>query len=104
MLLKLMEELDAESQSEAGGGGGNGNGSASPGSSGIEATMAGGVFLCSVPPSGNGPMTKRFIKEARHPISLSHLIWASLATSGKGRISEKRMYNIIVPCRRMRDV
>lgn len=33
---------------------------------GIRAAMAGGAFLCSVPPSGNGPMTKRFIKEVRH--------------------------------------
>lgn len=50
MLLKLMEELDAESQSEGAGGG-------------METTMAGGVFFCSAPPFGNGPMTKRFIKE-----------------------------------------
>ncbi|CAM9734987.1 unnamed protein product, partial [Ectocarpus sp. 12 AP-2014] len=30
---------------------------------GIRPAVAGGAFLCSVPPSGNGPMTKRFIKQ-----------------------------------------
>jgi len=33
------------------------------GGKGIRASIGGGAFLCSVPPSGNGPMTKRFIKE-----------------------------------------
>ena len=57
VLLKLMEELAAESRSAADGGSGNGS---------LIPAMAGGVFLCSVPPSGNGPMTKRFIKEVLH--------------------------------------
>lgn len=37
--------------------------SSAAGGTGIRAAMAGGAFLCSVPPSGNGPMTKRFIKQ-----------------------------------------
>lgn len=65
VLLKLMEELangedegDKEDKGE----------SAPDGGEGIRAAMAGGAFLCSVPPSGNGPMTKRFIKEVRRGI------------------------------------
>lgn len=59
VLLKLMEELASEGgreeekekvEDDAGG-------------TGLRAAMAGGAFLCSVPPSGNGPMTKRFIKQ-----------------------------------------
>ena len=61
VLLKLMEELanddeddvDKEDKAE----------SSAAGGTGIRVAMAGGAFLCSVPPSGNGPMTKRFIKE-----------------------------------------
>lgn len=59
MLLKLMEELAKESEAVDGGGDGQGSGSAEA----IRVAMAGAAFLCSVPPSGNGPMTKRFIKE-----------------------------------------
>lgn len=61
VLLKLMEQLAEEEQ-----GGGEkqdkGKDTVEEGM-GIRAAMAGGAFLCSVPPSGNGPMTKRFIKE-----------------------------------------
>eukprot|EP00903_Cladosiphon_okamuranus_P018209 g16750.t1 len=60
VLLKLMEELandeDAEDKDDKSEG-------AAAGGTGLRAAMAGGAFLCSVPPSGNGPMTKRFIKE-----------------------------------------
>lgn len=62
VLLKLMEEL-AEEQGE-GDKQDKGKDIDDEGL-GIRATIAGGVFLCSVPPSGNGPMTKRFIKEVR---------------------------------------
>lgn len=59
VLLKLMEELASESGAKGdGGGGGKG-----VGGDGIRMAMSGGAFLCSVPPSGNGPMTSRFIKE-----------------------------------------
>ncbi|CAM9287155.1 unnamed protein product, partial [Hapterophycus canaliculatus] len=59
VLLKLMEEL----ASEASGGADKEQGEAEVTGTGMRAAMAGGAFLCSVPPSGNGPMTKRFIKQ-----------------------------------------
>ncbi|CAN0289306.1 unnamed protein product [Pylaiella littoralis] len=61
VLLKLMEQLAEEAPD-----GGNKRDTekdAVDKGMGIRAAMAGGAFLCSVPPSGNGPMTKRFIKE-----------------------------------------
>ena len=64
MLLKLMEELAKESEAVDGGGDDQG----SEGAEAIKVAMAGAAFLCSVPPSGNGPMTKRFIKEVRFAI------------------------------------
>ena len=62
MVLKLMEALDKESEAADGGGDGQGSESAEA----IKTKMAGVAFLCSVPPSGNGPMTKRFMKEVSH--------------------------------------
>lgn len=59
MLLKLMESLASESSSDGDGGEGTGNGAR------IKEAIAGGVFLCSVPPAGNDAMTKRFMKEVR---------------------------------------
>eukprot|EP00904_Undaria_pinnatifida_P004719 jgi/Undpi1/14248/HiC_scaffold_9.g03897.m1 len=59
VVLKLMEALDKESEAADGGGDGQGSESAEA----IKTKMAGVAFLCSVPPSGNGPMTKRFMKE-----------------------------------------
>lgn len=62
VLLKLMEELASDETAAVDGEGerqGSGN------LRGIQAKISGAVFLCSVPPSGNGPMTKRFIKEVR---------------------------------------
>ncbi|CAM9650228.1 unnamed protein product, partial [Phaeothamnion confervicola] len=56
--LKLLEETLAE-VAAASNGGGNGNG----GAAGVAGNVAGIVLLCSVPPSGNGPMTGRFIRE-----------------------------------------
>lgn len=61
VLLKLMEEL-ANDEDEGDKDEDKGESAAARGT-GIRASMAGGAFLCSVPPSGNGPMTKRFIKE-----------------------------------------
>lgn len=59
VLLKLMEELASETGAEEEGG----DGGKGVGGDGIRVAMSGGAFLCSVPPSGNGPMTSRFIKE-----------------------------------------
>ncbi|CAM9310184.1 unnamed protein product [Scytosiphon promiscuus] len=59
VLLKLMEELANETGGEVDGE----KGKEDVSGTGIRAAMAGGAFLCSVPPSGNGPMTKRFIKQ-----------------------------------------
>lgn len=67
MLLKLMEGLANESDTTRGTG--NGARSSSGEREGIRGLIAGGAFLCSVPPSGNGPMTKRFIKEVRRGIA-----------------------------------
>lgn len=61
MLLKLMEELAKGSEAVDGGE----DSHASESAEAIKVAMAGVAFLCSVPPSGNGPMTKRFIKEVR---------------------------------------
>lgn len=61
MLLKLMEELAKEPEVVGGGGDAQDSESAET----IKQAMAGAAFLCSVPPSGNGPMTKRFMKEVR---------------------------------------
>lgn len=57
VLLKLLEELATE------GGQGEKENKDEEGADGIRPAVAGGAFLCSVPPSGNGPMTKRFIKQ-----------------------------------------
>ncbi len=65
VLLKLMEELanDGLGMEDGGENEEKGEGASAVGGTGIRASMGGGAFLCSVPPSGNGPMTKRFIKE-----------------------------------------
>lgn len=65
VLLKLMEELANDDLGLEDGDGGENDekGESAVGGTGIRASMGGGAFLCSVPPSGNGPMTKRFIKE-----------------------------------------
>lgn len=65
VLLKLMEQL-AEEQDE--GDKQDKRKDIDDKGLGIRRAIAGGVFLCSVPPSGNGPMTKRFIKEVRRII------------------------------------
>ncbi|CAM9110275.1 unnamed protein product [Ectocarpus fasciculatus] len=57
VLLKFLEELATE------GGQGEKENKDEEGADGIRPAVAGGAFLCSVPPSGNGPMTKRFIKQ-----------------------------------------
>lgn len=63
VLLKLLEELAEEYQAGAAAGAGAEKERNGGQRHGIEGVVAGCVFLCSVPPSGNGPMTKRFIKE-----------------------------------------
>lgn len=81
VLLKLMEELandenadDKEDKAESDAAGGTG----------IRAAMAGGAFLCSVPPSGNGPMTKRFIKEVHYGKGRSCLVCYGASQSWHG--------------------
>lgn len=75
-----MEELARESETE----GGTGDGENCPGGDGIRMAMAGGAFLCSVPPSGNGPMTKRFIKEVGDLASVAGLLLVDAGTTATG--------------------
>lgn len=66
VLLKLMEALANERSTDAPvnvEGQGGGEGAAEAKGTLVKEGMAGGVFLCSVPPSGNDAMTKRFMKE-----------------------------------------
>lgn len=89
VLLKLMEELANNEEGEGDKEEGEGGSAAATaaGGTGIRAAMAGGAFLCSVPPSGNGPMTKRFIKEVctARPAAVACLV--STAQPSRGIMS-----------------
>lgn len=74
MLLKLMEELASESDAAAPAAGAETGRSIG---AGFRDMMAGCVFACSVPPSGNGPMTKRFVKEVTGKPALCAQSWSS---------------------------
>ncbi|CAM9382966.1 unnamed protein product [Sphacelaria rigidula] len=75
VLLKLMEALANERSTDAPvnvEGQGGGEGAAEAKGTLVKEGMAGGVFLCSVPPSGNDAMTKRFMKE--RPVAVVKLV------------------------------
>lgn len=73
VLLKLMETLANDSAVNVDGEGNReGVTNDATTTSGIKSAMAGGVFLCSVPPAGNDGMTKRFMKE--RPVAVLKLV------------------------------